>query len=91
MFSHLSKTPDYTENILKPEGTIKWTVHSGKEQDQLKVAVRPVIPEAFIFLFPNKICKLVWFSLTFIKSFASWFFMWSHRLLNDLVQSKWKD
>lgn len=64
MSSHLSKTPDYTEKKLNPEETMKGTVHSGKEWDQLKFAVRPVTPEAFIFLFPNKICKLVLFSLS---------------------------
>lgn len=61
-----------------------------KKQDQLKVVVRPDIPEAFVFFFPNKICKPVRFSLTFIKSFAPWFSIWIHRLLNDLLQSKWK-
>jgi len=57
---HLSEPPDYTENTLKPNKIIKWTVYSGsREGEQLKVAAKPVILETFIFLFPNKICRLV--------------------------------
>lgn len=40
--------------------TFKWTVYSGrKEGEKLKAAAKPVTPENFIFLFPNKICRLV--------------------------------